>query len=406
MQTVCACYPQTVARAFWFLPDSIVRFIMRTRMKRLALIAGGVLLLLFIASVIAFQFAIRAMKSQVESALGPHGEVKEIRVSLTGVEIIGLRIRASDPSGGKSSWPAEDELRADRVVVVPSLNDLVSAKVVLESIRVEGAYVSMLRTREGKLLVLPSLLQQPKKGNTQETAQTGQTGVGAPVTINHIELTNGTIEFYDATLRKTPVKQRIEHLDASLGQIRLPDLTGKTTIKLTGTHKGVQQDGRIALSGAIELATKECGLSAELKGVDLVSFQPYLIKAADTGVKRGSLDLDLNASVKKGILHAPGQLTLSSLELSSSSGSIMGLPRSAAISLMKNRKGKIVINFSLDGNINDPHFSLNENLMTKITASFANSLGISVESLAKGVESVGGGIVEGIGKTLGIGKKK
>ena len=84
----------------------------------------------------------------------------------------------------------------------------------------------------------------------------------------------------------------------------------------------------------------------------------------------------------------------------------MGLPRSAAVSLMKNRKGKIVINFSLDGNVNDPHFSLNENLMTKITASFANSLGISVESLAKGVESVGGGIVEGIGKTLGIGKKK
>ena len=49
---------------------------MRTRMKRWALIASGVVLLLFIASVIAFQFAIRAMKSQIESALGPHGEVK------------------------------------------------------------------------------------------------------------------------------------------------------------------------------------------------------------------------------------------------------------------------------------------------------------------------------------------
>ena len=406
MQAGCACYPQTVARGFWFLPDSIARFIMRTRMKRWALIASGVVLLLFIASVIAFQFAIRAMKSKVESALGPHGEVKAIQVSLTGVEITGLRIRASSPAGAKSAWPAEDELRADRVVVIPSLSDLVSAKVVLESIRVEGAYVSMLRTREGKLLVLPSLLQAQKNEVASTGDQKANTSGGTPITINHIELTNGTIEFYDATLRKTPVKQRIEHLDASLGQIRLPDLSGKTTIKLTGTHKGARQDGRIALSGAIELATKECGLSAELKGVDLVSFQPYLIKAADTGIKRGSLDLDLNASVKKGLLHAPGQMTLSNLELSSSSGSIMGLPRSAAVSLMKNRKGKIVINFSLDGNINDPHFSLNENLMTKITASFANSLGISVESLAKGVESVGGGIVEGIGKTLGIGKKK
>ena len=229
---------------------------MRTRMKHWALIAGGAFLLLLIAGVIAFQFAIRAMKSQVENALGPHGEVKEIRVSLTGVEITGLRIRASDPAGGKSAWPAEDELRADRVVVVPSLNDLVSAKVVLESIRIEGAYVSMLRTREGKLLVLPSLLQAQKNDAPPGSDKETKTGAGTPVTINHIELTNGTIEFYDATLRKAPVKQRIEHLDASLGQIRLPDLTGKTTIKLTGTHKGARQDGRISLSGGIELATK------------------------------------------------------------------------------------------------------------------------------------------------------
>ena len=58
---------------------------------------------------------------------------------------------------------------------------------------------------------------------------------------------------------------------------------------------------------------------------DLVTLQAYLLKAAETGVKRGTLDLDLNASVKKGILHAPGTLTLKNLELSSTSGTLMAL---------------------------------------------------------------------------------
>ena len=97
-------------------------------------------------------YATRTLQAQVTAALGPRGEVGEIRVGFSAVEVRDLRIRAGE------GWPAADELRAERVVVVPDLRALLSRQFRVAAIRVEGAYLSMLRQRGGKLLVLPSLL--------------------------------------------------------------------------------------------------------------------------------------------------------------------------------------------------------------------------------------------------------
>ena len=71
---------------------------MSARARRWILIIGGGFIVLLIVGFAAFQFAIHSLKGQVEKALGPNGEVKEIRVSLTGLEVIGIRIRSSHVS--------------------------------------------------------------------------------------------------------------------------------------------------------------------------------------------------------------------------------------------------------------------------------------------------------------------
>ncbi len=55
-----------------------------------ALVAGGL------------YFGAKALKGKVEEALGPESEVGEIRLGLTAVEVLKLRIKA--PAG----WPAPD----------------------------------------------------------------------------------------------------------------------------------------------------------------------------------------------------------------------------------------------------------------------------------------------------------
>lgn len=362
--------------------------------RRWPLIVAGTLAAFLVVAFIAFQVGIKALKSQVEQALGPYGEVKEIRVSLTGVEVIGIRIRAPGNPGNAADWPAEDQLRAERILIVPALRDLLSARVVVHSIRVEGAYLSMLRSKDGRMRVLPSLLERPLAADPKSNTPS--------VSIGRIELIDSVVEFFDATVRQPPFKIRLEQINANLENLQLPDIKGQSKIAIDGVLKGIQHDGKINISGPIELASKESELTTRLRGVDLVALQPYLIKAAETGVRKGTLDLDLKSTVRKGALHAPGSLTLNGLELASTGGSsFMGMPRSAVVSSMKDKNGQITIKFALDGNINDPHFSLNENFMTRVGSSMAGTLGVSIEGLAKGVGSAGSGIAKGVGDSLG-----
>lgn len=342
----------------------------------------------------AWQFGIRALKGQIEQVLGPRGEVREIRVGLTGVEILDLRIKAQRDTG----WPSEDELRAQRILITPNLNDLLTAQLSIDRIHVEGAYIAMLRTRNGQLKVLPGLLDT-KPATTSKTTNGSDAGETS-IRIDNMAIAGGVIEFYDASIRRTPVKLRLEQIDASLGKLLIPDLTGQTAIKVNGTLKGNRRDGKLAIDGAIELASKDSGFTTTLRGVDMTVLQPYLVQAAETGVRHGTLDLDLKSSVSKGKLRAPGTLTLSDLELSSGSGSFMGLPRNAAVGLMKNNSGKISVKFLLEGDIDDPRFSLNEQLATRLATSLASSLGISIESLAKGAGGIGGSALKGIGDSL------
>ena len=106
------------------------------------------------------------------------------------------------------------------------------------------------------------------------------------------------------------------------------------------------------------------------------------------------------------MLYAPGSLSLSDLELTSPSATILGIPRSSALNLLKNKKGKITANFVLTGDINDPDFSLNETLTTRIATSIAGKLGVNIEGFAKNIGEASGGTTTGIGKALDRLRKK
>ena len=79
----------------------------------------------------------------------------------------------------------------------------------------------------------------------------------------------------------------------------------------------------------------------------------------------------------------------------------MGLPRNVALDLLKDRKGRISMKFVLEGDIDDPRFSLNEQMAVRLGASLAGVLGVNLESLIKDVGDIGGGSGKAIGESLG-----
>lgn len=363
-------------------------------MRRLFIALAVIVALLVAGAAVGLHYAAGALRDKVREALGPESEVADIRLGWSSVEVSGVRVPAP------KDWPAPDALKAARIVVVPDFDALFSSREVrIRRIVVDGAYLSVYRTREGKLRLLPGLLEKPAAAKDD-----AKTGDDRAVRIDGVELNDAALELYDASVAKPPHRVRLEALQARIGALRLPQLTGQTRLDLKGSVKGARQDGSFTVAGWIEVASKDSDIETHLKGVDLVGLQPYLIKASETGVRRGSLDLDLKATVKQNRLHAPGTLSVANLELASGKGAtatFMGMPRTAVIGMLKDKNERITVRFVLDGRLDDPKFSLNEAFMTRVGASMAETLGISLESVAKGVSSATQGIGRSLGKLFG-----
>jgi hypothetical protein len=306
------------------------------------------------------------------------------------------RLRIEGPSG----WPAADALRAERIAIVPSLRSLLSRDVRVHSITVVSPYLSVVRTKDGNLQVLPGLLA----GAAARGGPAGSSAAPASsrtLIVGDVVLRDGVVEFFDATVARRPLKIRLEQVQATVGDVVIPALTGKTRLELVGVLKGAHQDGTVTISGWVDIATRDSSLRTTLRSVDMVALQPYLIKSHETGVQKGTLDLDLQSDVNEGRLKAPGTLTISGLELTPGKSvldTFMGVPRGAALASLKNKDDTITVRFVLDGDIADPHFSLNEALGTRVASGLAETLGVSLGGVATGVGGLGQQGVEAVGE--------
>ncbi len=159
-----------------------------------------------------------------------------------------------------------DSLRAERVLVVPSLRGLLSGTIRVGSITILRPYVSALRSREGKLQVVPSLLEGPAPPGKMAAAPPGRM-----VVISSIRLEDGVVEIFDATVAHPPLKIRLEQIQATLRDVTFPALTGRSRFDLSGLVKGIRRDGRITMAGWAEIATKDSSVKTELRSMDLVA---------------------------------------------------------------------------------------------------------------------------------------
>lgn len=368
-----------------------------TKGKRIWIIILLIPVILAAGGYAGFRLAVAALQGKVLEALGPESEVGNIRADRLGVHIEGLRIR------GPNGWPAGDTLRAEHVTVVPSLRSLISGQYRIRSITVERPYLSMLRTKDGKLLVTPSLLEEKVKKEPADAPH-------RTVRIGRITLKDGAIEFFDETIPRTRRKIRLEQIQAVVHDIETPGLSGRSRFEISGTVKGSHGDGRAGLSGWAEIGTKDSSVKATLRSVDLMTFQPYITRAGDTEIRKGTLDLDLQSDIRGNRLKAPGKVTISSLRLAPGKGfwgTFMGMPRNAVLSMLKSNGDKITLNFLLEGDIDNPRFSLNETLSRRLALSMADSLKTGIGGVVRGAGSVGEqgveaatGVVKGVGGTV------
>jgi hypothetical protein len=356
-----------------------------TRVTRRWMIVLAALAVSAIAVALAFQLALRRLHGGIEAALGPRATLETISLQWPGVELRGLRVRAQP-----GRWPAADELSARRVIVVPALSSLWRSGWRVASVTVEDASLSLLRTRDGKLRVLPSLLEGARDGDADSSS--GSRG-SSSVHIDELQLRNAVIEFHDASVadaRGVPHRIRLEALNADVGPLALPALDERVAVSLQARLKGPQRSGALSLQGHLTPASRDAELALQVRGLDLVTLQPYLLRSNESAIKRGTLDLALDAKVKRQRLDAPGRMTLTDLELGAGGGvlgTFAGVPRQAVLAAMS-RDGRIELAFTLEGRLDEPKFSLNELFAARFAVGLAEKLGVSIGGAVQGLGSV------------------
>ncbi|HIV72441.1 MAG TPA: DUF748 domain-containing protein [Candidatus Aquabacterium excrementipullorum] len=373
--------------------------------------AAGLPVVLALAALLAYQIAVHRLQAGILQALGPHASVGAMDLGWRAVELRDLRLRASSPD-----WPHDDELRAARIRIVPDLRSVLRGDWRIQQLSIDGAYISVLRTRQGQLRVLPAWLEQRNSpaGTAQAPAPKARgfwaSAVAAPAStassavpaltpvsssmpdihIQAVRLEGVQVGFFDASIRRPPHLLLLDQVQADIGPLALPALMQPAHIDLRALLMGPRRNGTITVQGDVTPATRDAKVSTELKDVDLIALQPYLLKLNDGGVKHGTLDMRIDATVQANRLHAPGRMTLTDLELGNGRGvlaTVAGVPRKAVLAAMS-KDGRIDLKFTLDGRLDDPAFSLNEQLALRTAAGLADALGVSLSGIAEGVGSV------------------
>jgi hypothetical protein len=253
--------------------------------------------------------------------------------------------------------------------------------------------------------MVPSLTEREESRKDQPSDQTSTRAV----TITTIEVKDGTLDLYDTTVSRPPLKTKIVQIEAAIRDVAAP-ASEKTRFELAGIVKGIKRDGHATVSGWVGPGARDSSSRIALAAVDMVALQPYLVRNYEARVTKGSLDLNLDSEVRNKNLDGKGKIVLRDLEFAPARGffdTFMGLPRAAVITFLKDHNNAINVDFIIKGDTSHPNFSLNENISTRIATAMAGQLGVSVKNVAeelgtlgrKGVEGAGG-LVEGVGSAV------
>jgi hypothetical protein len=177
-----------------------------------------------------------------------------------------------------------------------------------------------------------------------------------PYEVGEMLFTRAEIDFSDQSLI-LPFRTTI---DSATATIRDVASFGGTpgSLELEGL---VDRDGLARASGSLHVADPFAATDVrmEFRNLDLSHFTPYSAQFAGYAIKSGRLDLDMHYRVLERQLDADHHIVAKDLALGEKveGGESPGFLVKVAISLMKDKNGRITLDVPVTGSVDDPQFS-------------------------------------------------
>jgi len=372
------------------------------RMKKglkIALIAiGAIVLVLGITIAVLVKNANRIIKYELESLLGEDFSVERIDLHWGRVEALDVSLR--NPTG-------KEVFTTDSLTLEADFIGLLKKKYIISNLSLKNPYILLEKDRKGNLInPLPS--RGPKRGTAEKEKSI------PPVVLKKIEIKKGSLDYLDRKASRKPVLTKLRNIEVECKDITYPLNDTYSTYKTTASIPGKLSTGILKSQGKIKPKTKDTDSRVEIRKLDITGFKPYFQKRGDVNVTRGTLDMDIDVKVKSNKIHAPGKAVLRDLEFERRPGianKFLNIPLSAVMKFLKNNNNEIAVNFVLEGDLDNPKFSLRENFTEKVSVAMAEKLGLPIKEIgesiikfgAEGDKEIEKGIekdVEGIGEEL------
>jgi hypothetical protein len=256
------------------------------------------------------------------------------------------------------------------------------------------APVIVLETDRNGKMMLPDSGKKRKKQQKQDPAVNER-----PYSIKRFEVRNGSLDYVDRKISAAPVTTSLREMKVDAEDLEYPFAEKLSKYKLSAVIPGIKGNGSLKADGLINLNNLDTNSRLEIKDLDITGLRPYYAKKGDVEVTKGFLSISADVNIVKTRIASSGKMTLKKLEFDpGKSGTFLGLPLSAVMSALKNSRGEIELDFTLEGDLNNPKFSITDSLVQKLTISLAKALGLPIETIGRTIFDVGGDVIKKIFK--------
>jgi hypothetical protein len=371
--------------------------------RKFLIIVLVIIIVLAVSVALLVKFANQIMKSELERRLGKAFSIERIDLAWGHVEAVGVKLK---------NTAGKEVIKVDSLYVSADFMGLLRKEYVTSSIVLKNPYIFVEVDKKGNIInpVLP-VIPEPAKVKKQDR----QDQPTAPVTMKKIEIKGGAIDYLDGKVPRTPVLTKIRNINLEVKDVHTPFTDTFSPYVLSANMLGHRSTAVVKSNGKMNLKTKDMGCKTQIRAMDLTDLQPYFQKNNTATIRKGFLDLDIDVRVVSKKIHAPGNAVLKDLEFQSGSGAgnyFMGIPLSLVIGFLKTSNNEIPIAFVVEGDLDNPKFSLQEEFVAAMSIALASKLGFSIEGIAqsllgggvKGAGNVGSsvkGIEEGLKKLFG-----
>jgi hypothetical protein len=301
--------------------------------------------------------------------------------------------------------PFADSFSCDRITIRPSLLSLFSGRLDISEILLEKPFLLLEINPEGSFArILPA----------RAAAPAGTSSASLPIRLAGLRISNGTIDLLDRQIARkggigvsNPRERyhltRLQDISFSTGALTVPLSEQPMPVRLELSAKG---GGRLSITGDIAPKGLDTHLDLHLSGLNIIPYRPYFLKQGDLDVSAGSLSATCSLTISKRTLNAPGSLHLKGLAFdhAGTRGTLLGVPAWALVSFLSDNRDEISVSFAVNGNLDNPRFSIHQSLADQIATGLSSKIGVpTISDVGKGILDVGEKGIKGI---LGITGKK